>query len=327
MCIRPPSAWIGELADRPGGGVHLHAERPRSRSASPARREPAAPIDAGSSNRQASARSSSLARLARPASVCEIEHQRALGGVEELEQRASAVRQERRRATHRIAAGRLDLEHVGAEIGGDLGGERRRQPQAERHAGVVHLDDGEARERQGVGVGHRAMIGASRGFGQRHVRATVESHGGFDGTDRQSQGAAVRHLPRTVPPGRREPDARHGARHGADRVARRAGLRRGLDRRASFRRLGDHRLAGSVHRRRHRAHALHPARLGRDQPAVSSSADGGEPLRAARPHVARPHHAGLRPGRAAVRRLHDGHRALDAARRAWRRRSPPSCSC
>ena len=94
---------------------------------------------------------------------------------------------------------------------------------------------------------------------------------------------------------------------------RRAGLRRGLDRRAPFRRLGDHRLAGSLHRRRHRAHALHPARLGRDQPAVSPSADGREPLRAARPHVARPHHAGLRPGRAAVGRLHDGHRALDAA--------------
>ena len=63
-----------------------------------------------------------------------------------------------------------------------------------------------------------------------------------------------------------------------------------------------------------RAHALHPARLGRDQPAVSPPADGGEPLRAARPHVARPHHAGLRPGRAAVGRLHDGHRSLDPAR-------------
>ena len=104
-----------------------------------------------------------------------------------------------------------------------------------------------------------------------------------------------------------------GARHGADRVDRRAGLRRGLDRRASFRRLGDHRLAGSLHRRRHRAHALHPPRLGRDQPALSPPADGGEPLRAARPHVARPHDAGLRSRRAAVRRLHDGHRALDPA--------------
>ena len=110
------------------------------------------------------------------------------------------------------------------------------------------------------------------------------------------------------------PTLGHGARHGADRMDRRAGLRRGLDRRASFGRLGDHRLAGGLHRRRHRAHALHPARLGRDQPALSPSADGGEPLRAARPHVARPHHAGLRPGRAAVGRLHDGHRPLDPAR-------------
>ncbi len=30
-------------------------------------------------------------------------------------------------------------------------------------------------------------------------------------------------------------------------------------------RLGNHRLAGSVHRRRHRAHALHPPGFGRDQ--------------------------------------------------------------
>ena len=97
-------------------------------------------------------------------------------------------------------------------------------------------------------------------------------------------------------------------------MARRAGLRRGLDRRAPFRRVGDHRLPRSLHRRRHRAHALHPAGLGRDQPAVSPSADGGEPLRAARPHVEGPHHAGLRPGRPAVRRLHDGHRPLDPAR-------------
>ena len=94
---------------------------------------------------------------------------------------------------------------------------------------------------------------------------------------------------------------------------RRAGLRRGLDRGASFRRLGNHRLAGSLHRRCHRAHTLHPPRLRRDQPAVSPSADGREPLRAARPHVAWPHDAGLRAGRAAIRRLHDGHRTLDPA--------------
>ena len=113
---------------------------------------------------------------------------------------------------------------------------------------VVHLDDGEARKRQGR-RGHRAMIGAS--VASVNVGACYgRSHGGFHGTDRQSQGAAVRHFPRAVPPGRREPDAGHGARHGADRVDRRAGLRRGLDRRAPFRRLGDHRLAGSVHRRR-----------------------------------------------------------------------------
>ena len=202
------------------------------------------------------------------------------------------------------------------------------KPQAERHVCVVHLDDGEARKRQRSGLGHRAMIGARRGFGQRRARATVECQRRFHMAQTGNhKGLHVRHLPRPVPSGRREPDAWHGARHGAGRVDRRAGLRRGLDRRASFRRLGDHRLAGSVHRRRHRAHALHPAGLGRDQPAVSPPADGGEPLRAARPHVARPHHAGLRPGRAAVGRLHDGHRSLDPARRAWRRRWPPSWRC
>ena len=105
-----------------------------------------------------------------------------------------------------------------------------------------------------------------------------------------------------------------------------AGLRRGLDRRAPFRGLGDHRLAGGVHRRRDRAHALHQAGLGRDQPALSPSADGREPLGAARPHVARPRHAGLRPGRAAVGRLHDGHRPSSSAT-AWSSRSTRSWRC
>ncbi|OFX00367.1 MAG: hypothetical protein A3D94_22220 [Alphaproteobacteria bacterium RIFCSPHIGHO2_12_FULL_66_14] len=53
----------------------------------------------------------------------EVEHQRPLGGVEELEERASALRQERRRAPHRITTGWFDLEHIGAEVGRDLGGE------------------------------------------------------------------------------------------------------------------------------------------------------------------------------------------------------------
>ncbi len=54
----------------------------------------------------------------------EVEHQRALGGVEELEERAFALRQQGRRAAHRIAARLFDLDHVGAEIGRDLGRER-----------------------------------------------------------------------------------------------------------------------------------------------------------------------------------------------------------
>ena len=45
-----------------------------------------------------------------------------------------------------------------------------------------------------------------------------------------------------------------------------ARLRRGLDRRASLRRLGNDRLARSVHRRRRRAHEEHPPRHGRRHP-------------------------------------------------------------
>ena len=255
----------------------------------------------------------------------EVEDQRALGRVEELEQRASAVRQQRRRAPHRIAAGRLDLEHVGAEVGGDLAGERRRQPrQSGTSASFTSTMVKRCKGRESRG--HRAMIGASRGFGQRRARATVTVTEGLMAQTGNHKGLQFGIFLAPVPPGGREPHAGHGARHGADRMARRAGLRRGLDRRAPFRRLGDHRLAGSVHRRRHRAHALHPAGLGRDQPAVSPSADGGEPLRAARPHVARPHHAGLRPGRAAVGRLHDGHRSLDPARPHGAVARRPSCS-
>src|SRR6185437_268982 len=47
-----------------------------------------------------------------------------------------------------------------------------------------------------------------------------------------------RHLSRTLPSGRREPDTGAGARRRADRVARPPRLRRGMDRRAPFRRLG-----------------------------------------------------------------------------------------
>ena len=58
----------------------------------------------------------------------QVEDQRALGGIEELEQRALARRQQRQRPPHRIAARWLDLDDICAEIGRDLGSERRRQP-------------------------------------------------------------------------------------------------------------------------------------------------------------------------------------------------------
>ena len=64
----------------------------------------------------------------------QVEHHRSLGGVEELEQRRRALRQKRRRSADRIAAWRLDLEHVGTEVGGDLAGQRIGQPQRQRHA-------------------------------------------------------------------------------------------------------------------------------------------------------------------------------------------------
>ena len=194
-------------------------------------------------------------------------------------------------------------------------------------------------------VASRRHSGTSRSFTSRTVkrasgrmsvslmerfslsRARFAVHGGIHGTDRQAQGPGVRHLSRALPSGRREPDAG---------MARDMELVEWLDELGYDEAwIGEHhsagwetdRLARSVHRRADRAHALHPAGLGRDQPAVSPSADGREPLRAARPHVARPHHAGLRPGRAAVGRLHDGHRSLDPAPTAWSSRWTRSWRC
>ena len=244
MCSRPPSACrVNSLTGREPRSSP--AERPRSRSAWRGRR--------GRAPRSRSAPRTARRRPYRAACqrgaaglVREVEDQRALRGVEELEQRAFALRQERRRAAHRIAAGRLDLEHRGAEIGGDLAGQGRGKPQAERHVAIVHLDDREARKREGVGRAH-GRVSAYPVLGWLSTEV-------FHGTDRQPQGPAVRHLPRPFPSGRREPDPGHGARHGAGRMDRRAGLRRGLDRRAPFRRLGDDRVAGGLHRRADRAH-------------------------------------------------------------------------
>ena len=67
-----------------------------------------------------------------------------------------------------------------------LRGQRRRKPQAERHVRVVHLDDREARQRQG---GSSGDAHASRGFGMSRV-LRLGVYGGFHGTDRQSQGPA-----------------------------------------------------------------------------------------------------------------------------------------
>src|SRR5690349_22846531 len=84
----------------------------------------------------------------------EIERYRTLGRVEELEQRTLALRQEGWCAAHRIALRWLDLEHGGAEVRSDLARERGREPQTQRHVAVVHLEDGEAAQRQDVGVAH-----------------------------------------------------------------------------------------------------------------------------------------------------------------------------
>ena len=117
------------------------------------------------------------------------------------------------------------------------------------------------------------------------------------------------------------------ARPRADRASRPARLRRGLDRRAPLRRLGDHRLAGADHRRGSRAHPAHPARHRGHQPALSPPVPGGAALRAARPHDARPGHAGLRAGRAGLGRLHARHRGRHRSGRAWTRRSRRSSPC
>ena len=206
MCISPPSAWIASsLTGRAAASISTGKAAISIGVAWPARSSGA--TEAGSSNRQASALVEQLREIGTARLGPEVEHQRALGRIEELEQRASAVRQQRRRAAHRIATRRLDLEHIGAEVGRDLAGERRRQPQAKRHAGVVHLDDGEALQAAGQPWSSRDDRRKAwlRSTCARVLRSNVTE--GLHGTDRQSQGADVRHFPRPVPPGRREPDA------------------------------------------------------------------------------------------------------------------------
>ena len=104
------------------------------------------------------------------------------------------------------------------------------------------------------------------------------------------------------------------ARPAADRAPRRARLRRGLVRRAPLGRLRDHRLARGLHRRRRPAHQAHPPRHRRLVAALPPPVHAGRPHGAARPPDPRPRHDRRGPGRAALRRLHDGHRPGEAAR-------------
>ena len=90
--------------------------------------------------------------------------------------------------------------------------------------------------------------------------------------------------------------------------ARPARLRRGLVRRAPLRRLRADRLPRDLHRRRRRAHEAHQAGHRRRVAAVPPPLAGGRPPRAARPPHPGPPDLRGRPGRAADRRLHHGHR-------------------
>ena len=125
--------------------------------------------------------------------------------------------------------------------------------------------------------------------------------------------AELRGLHHAVPSGRPIPHRRTGIRPRADGRAGPARLRRGLVRRASLRWLRADRLPRGVHRRGRRAHQAHPARHRRGVAAVPPSADGGRPLGAARPPDPRPGDVRHRARRAAVGRLHDGHRSGRAA--------------
>jgi hypothetical protein len=70
--------------------------------------------------------------------VLEVEHDRALAAVDRCEVLAEAFG-DRRPLPHRVAVGRLDLRHVGAEVG-----EQHAAKGARRH--VAELDDAHARE-------------------------------------------------------------------------------------------------------------------------------------------------------------------------------------
>ena len=119
---------------------------------------------------------------------------------------------------------------------------------------------------------------------------------------------ALRRVLRPVPPRRAEPDAGPRVRPRARRRPRPPRLRRGLVRRAPLGRLRDHRLPGDLHRRRRRAHEAHQARHRRRVAPLPPPLAGGRPAGPARPPHPRPHDLRRRPGRAADRRLHHGHR-------------------
>ena len=111
----------GELADRAGSRVHFRGKAAISIGVAVPFRASAA-IQPGSSNSTASAVPRAGPRDSvhgRPLGTQKKRNQGALGRIEELEQRNGAGRQQGRRAPHRVAAGRLDLEHVGAEVGRD----------------------------------------------------------------------------------------------------------------------------------------------------------------------------------------------------------------
>ena len=114
------------------------------------------------------------------------------------------------------------------------------------------------------------------------------------------------------------------------RMARPSALRRVLGRRASLRRMGNHRRRPRCSSSRRRdAHQAHPPRHRRRVDSVSSSVQRRAAHRSARPYEPRPRDAGRRPGRASLRRVHARDRSDHPARSDGRRprRDPAPAQC